>query len=208
MPFNENLIILLSILMALVTGCAASHTKIPVDMASVQPGTQVTFKGEPVKLLGTPISIGKPLPSVDLVDAMTMSNVDLSREKGSVLLLSVVPSLDTPVCEEQTHYLGEKGNALAQGVKRIVISRDTPFAQKRFARESKLTHLQFLSDYRQGDFARSTGLLTEGLMLFARSVIVVDRDGIVRYIQVVPEMSHLPNMDRAFEKVNELARNG
>ena len=192
----------------LVFGCATSQPKIPVDMASAQPGDQVMFQGKPVKLLGPPISIGKPLPSVDLVDAMTMSNVDLYKERGSVLLLSIVPSLDTPVCEAQTHYLGEKGNNLPLSVSRIVISRDTPFAQKRFAKEAKLTNLQYLSDYKQGDFGRATGLLTEGMMLFARSVIVVDRTGIVRYIQVVPEMTHLPNMDKAFEKAAELAKSG
>ncbi|MGA2516146.1 MAG: redoxin family protein [Thermodesulfobacteriota bacterium] len=130
----------------LVFGCATSQPKIPVDMASAQPGDQVMFQGKPVKLLGPPISIGKPLPSVDLVDAMTMSNVDLYKERGSVLLLSIVPSLDTPVCEAQTHYLGEKGNNLPLSVSRIVISRDTPFAQKRFAKEAKLTNLQYLSD--------------------------------------------------------------
>jgi thiol peroxidase len=97
---------------------------------------------------------------------------------------------------------------LPKEVKRIVISRDTPFAQKRFSKEAKLANLQYLSDYKQGDFARSTGLLTEGLMLFARSVIVVDRKGIVRYIQVVPEMTHLPDMDKAFEKAIELTREG
>jgi len=192
----------------LVIGCATTQPKIPVDMASSQPGTQVTFKGNPVKLLGSPISIGKPLPSVALVDAMTMNGVDLSKEKGSVLLLSIVPSLDTPVCDEQTHYLGEKGYVLPKDVRRVVISRDTPFAQKRFANEAKLTSLQYLSDYKQGDFARSTGLLTEGLMLFARSVIVVDKKGIVRYIQVVPEMTHLPDMNKAFEKAVELAKEG
>jgi thiol peroxidase len=145
---------------------------------------------------------------VELTDAMTMNRVDLSKQGGSVLLLSIVPSLDTPVCEEQTHYLGEKGNEVPKDVKRIVISRDTPFAQKRFAKEAKLTNLEYLSDYKQGDFARSTGLLTEGLMLFARSVIVVDKQGIVRYIQVVPEMSHLPDLDKAFEKANELLKEG
>ncbi len=190
----------------LVFGCATTQPKIPMDMASAQPGDQVTFQGKPVKLLGSPISVGKPLPSVDLVDAMTMSDVDLSKERGSVLLLSIVPSLDTPVCDAQTHYLGEKGNDLSPTVKRIVISRDTPFAQKRFAKEAKLTNLQYLSDYKQGDFARGTGLLTEGMTLFARSVIVVDRRGIVRYIQVVPEMTHLPHMDKAFEKAAELAK--
>ena len=201
-------VIFMSFFMILIFACATTQPKIPMDRASATPGDQVNFRGKPVKLLGAPVTVGKSLTSVALVDAMNMGNVDLSKERGSVLLLSIVPSLDTPVCEEQTHYLGEKGGMLPKEVKRIVISRDTPFAQKRFAREAKLTDLQYLSDYKQGDFARSTGLLTEGLMLFARSVIVVDRKGVVRYIQVVPEMTHLPDMDKAFEKSLELAKEG
>ncbi len=203
---RKNLIILVCFFTFLVFSCATTHPKIPIDIASTQPGGQVNFKGKPIKLLGSPITVGKPLPSVELVDAITMNNVDLSKERGSVLLLSIVPSLDTPVCEEQTHSLGEKGNTLPSGVKRIVISRDTPFAQKRFAREAKLTNLQYFSDYKQGDFARSTGLLTEGLMLFARSVIIVDKQGTVRYIQVVPEMTHLPDMEKAFQEAIKLER--
>ncbi len=140
------------------------------------------------------------------VDAMTMKAIDLSKEKGSILFLSIVPSLDTLVCEEQTHYLGERGDMLPKEVKRIVISRDTPFAQKRFANEVKLRNLQYLSDYKQGDFGRSTGLLTEGLMLLARSIVIVDQEGIVRYIQVVPEMTHLPDMEKAFKKAEELSK--
>jgi thioredoxin-dependent peroxiredoxin len=208
MGFNTNPLIVLFFSMFLVFGCAATQPKTPIDMASVQPGTQVVFKGKAVHLLGSPLTVGKSLPSVELVDAMSMNNVDLSKERGSVLLLSIVPSLDTPVCEAQTHYLGEAGIGVPKRVKRIVISRDTPFAQKRFAKEAKLANLQYLSDYKQGDFARSTGLLTEGLMLFARSVIVVDKQGIVQYIQVVPEMSHLPDLDRAFAKAKELAGEG
>jgi len=177
-----------------------------MDWASSQPGTQVSYRGNPVKLLGSPVSVGKPLPSAEVVDAMTMKEMDLSKERGSVLLLSIVPSLDTAVCEEQTHYLGEKGDRLPGNVRRIVISRDTPFAQKRFAKEAKLTDLQYLSDYKQGDFGRSTGLLIDGSMLLARSVIIVDKEGTVRYIQVVPEMSHLPDMEKAFEKAIELAK--
>jgi thiol peroxidase len=177
-----------------------------MDWASSQPGTRVSSRGNPVKLLGSPVSIGNPLPSVEVVDAISMKGVDLSKEQGSVLILSIVPSLDTRVCEEQTHYLGEEGDKLPKAVRRIVISRDTPFAQKRFAKEAKLEDLQYLSDYRQGDFARSTGLLMEGSMLLARSVIIVDKEGIVRYIQVVPESSHLPHMERAFEKAMELAK--
>lgn len=202
---SKNSLIIFCILF-LVFGCASTQQNIPVDRASSEPGTQVTSRGNGVKLLGSPISTGKLLPSVELVDAITMKGVDLSKERGSVLLLSIVPSLDTRVCEEQTHYLGEKGERLPKDVKRIVISRDTPFAQKRFAKEAKLTNLQYLSDYKQGDFGRSTGLLTEGPMLLARSVFLVDKQGFVRYIQVVPEQSHLPDMEKAFEKAMELAK--
>lgn len=207
MRFNTNIRIALCSLI-MVLGCATTKQRIPTDMTSVQPGTEVVLKGKPIHLLGTPITIGRPLPSVELVEAMSMRNVNLSSERGSVLLLSIVPSLDTPVCEAQTHYLGEKGTALPKAVKRIVISRDTPFAQARFAKQAKLTNLEYLSDYKQGDFARSMGLLTEGLMVFARSVIVVDKQGIVRYIQVVPEMSHLPDLDKAFAKAKELIGEG
>jgi thiol peroxidase len=203
---KKSVIIFLSFIMFMASGCATPQPRIPMDLASSQPGTQVSYRGNPMKLLGSPVSVGKPLPSVEVVDAMSMKGVDLSKERGSVLILSIVPSLDTPVCEEQTHYFGEKGDRLPGSVRRIVISRDTPFAQKRFAKEAKLTDLQYLSDYKQGDFGRSTGLLTEGLMLLARSVVIVDKEGTVRYIQVVPEMSHLPDMEKAFEKATELAK--
>ena len=203
-----KILILTLALVFLSVGCATTSPKVPIDTASAQPGGQVTLRGKPVKLLGSPISVGKPLPPVERVEAMNLNGVDLSKERGSVLLLSIVPSLDTRVCEAQTHFLGEQGNMLPKGVKRIVISRDTPFAQKRFAKEAKLTNIEYLSDYKQGDFGRSTGLLTEGPMLLARSVILVDKKGIIRYIQVVPETSHLPDMDRAFQKAIELAKEG
>ena len=108
---SKNCLIIFSILF-LVYGCAPNKPTIPMDQASSKPGAQVTFKGNSLNLLGSPLSVGKPLPSVELVDAMTMKPVDLSKEKGSLLFLSIVPSLDTPVCEEQTHYLGEKGGRL------------------------------------------------------------------------------------------------
>jgi thiol peroxidase len=85
-------------------------------------------------------------------------------------------------------------------VKRIAISRDTPFAQARFAKEAKLEDIQYLSDYKEGAFGRSTGLLIEGPRLLARSILLVDKQGIVRYIQVVPDITHLPDMEKAIEK--------
>jgi len=86
----------------------------------------------------------------------------------------------------------------------MTISRDTPFAQKRFAKEAKLTNLQYLSDYKEGEFGKGTGLLTEKTMLLARSIVLVDKKGTIRYIQVVPEITRLPDMEKAFQKAMEL----
>jgi len=198
--------LMMAIFLSLLIGCATTQTKVPVDEFSVEPGTSVALKGQSFKLLGTPITVGKTLPSVGLRDANTMAKVDLSTMRGSVLFLSIVPSLDTPVCDAQTHYLGEEGDKLSPEIKRITISRDTPFAQKRFAKEAKLTDLQYLSDHGDASFGRSTGLLIDDLMLLSRSVILVDREGKVRYIQVVPEITHLPDMEKAFQKAEELQR--
>jgi len=185
-------------------GCAF-QAKPPVDRMSVEPGGSVSFRGNRLPLLGTPISVGKPLPSVPLVDAMTTKDVDLGNERGKVLFLSIVPSVDTKVCEAQTHYLGEEGDRLPSEVRRITISRDLPFAQKRFAEEAKLTDIQYLSDYKAGDFGKAAGLLVGELKLLARSVVIVDKKGVVRYIQIVPEIAHLPDMERAFMTAEQLA---
>lgn len=201
---RKTLSIILPVFMVLLFGCGQTRPDIPVDEGSVEPGSTVARKGKPFKLLGTPIAVGDTLPSVQLRDAATMEKVDLSTLRGSILFLSIVPSLDTPVCDAQTHYLGEEGDKLPQQIKRITISRDTPFAQKRFAKEAKLTDLQYLSDLGEAAFGRSTGLLIDDLMLLSRSVILVDKEGTVRYIQVVPDFTHLPDMERAFEKAEEL----
>ena len=201
---RKTLSIILPVFMVLLLGCGQTRPDIPVDEGSVAPGSTVARKGKPFKLLGEPIAVGDTLPSVQLRDATTMEKVDLSNMRGSILFLSIVPSLDTTVCDAQTHYLGEEGDKLPQQIKRITISRDTPFAQKRFAKEAKLTDLQYLSDHGEAAFGRSTGLLIDDLMLLSRSVILVDKEGTVRYIQVVPDFTHLPDMEKAFEKAEEL----
>jgi thiol peroxidase len=201
---RKTLLTILPVFMLLLIGCVQTKPDIPVDQGSIEPGSSVAMKGKPFKLLGTPIAVGDTLPSVQLREATTMKKVDLSTMRGSILFLSIVPSLDTPVCDAQTHYLGEQGDKLPKQIKRITISRDTPFAQKRFAKEAKLTDLQYLSDHGEGAFGRSTGLLIDDLMLLSRSVILVDRAGKVRYIQVVPDITHLPDMEMAFQEAEEL----
>ena len=183
-----------------LNACTTKQPTMAIDSNSVVPGTQVTKQGEKLALAGTGIEVGQRLPDTSLVDAATMKTVNLNDYHGRVLFLSIVPSIDTKVCETQTHYLGEQGDKLPATVKRITVSRDTPFAQARFAREAKLEDIQYLSDYKEGAFGRSIGLLIDGPRLLARSVIIVDKQGIVRYIQVVPEITHLPNMEEAFTK--------
>ncbi len=188
-------------------GCTGGQkAAMQVDHDSIDPGEPITRKGQPLQLLGSLVTIGQGLPETMLTDASTMKSVNLAEMRGQVLFLSVVPSVDTKVCEIQTHFLGEEGDKLPKGIQRITISRDTPFAQKRFAEEAKLTDLQYLSDYKQGDFGRSTGLLIDDLMLLARSVIIVDQKGVVRYIQVVPEITHLPDMEAAFAEAEKLLK--
>jgi len=190
----------------LLIGCAA-HIDYKVDKQSADPGGAVTLLGSQIRLTGKPLHVGSPLPSVKLLDANEQNLVDISALKGSVLFLNIVPSLDTKVCEAQTHYLGKQGNRMPPQVKRIVISRDSPFAQMRFAQEAKLEHLLYLSDQARGSFGKATGLLMQNdLMLDTRAVIVADRNGVVRYIQVVPEITYLPDMETAFQRAEELAR--
>lgn len=188
-----------------LSACSTRQTPLAIDSASVVPGTQVTRQGVQLDLTGNGIELGQSLPKTVLVDSTTMKEIDLNDYQGSVLFLSIVPSIDTKVCEAQTHYLGEQGDTLPAAVKRIAISRDTPFAQARFAKEAKLEDIQYLSDYKEGTFGRSIGLLIDSSRLLARSVIVVDKQGIVRYIQVVPDISHLPDMEQAFTTATALA---
>jgi thiol peroxidase len=189
---------------AFLAACATTQGNIITDTESVSPGTQVSKKGVSLPLTGTAVEIGQQLPETKLVEMRTMKEVNLNDYRGSVLFLSIVPSIDTKVCEAQTHFIGEEGDVLPATIKRIAISRDTPFAQARFAKEAKLEDIQYLSDYKEGAFGRSTGLLMDGPRFLARSVLLIDKQGVVQYIQVVPDITHLPNMDKAFAKAIEL----
>ena len=197
---------LLFAMLLFLTACAARTPEIPIDSRSIEPGTEVMRGSDSFKLLGSPLRVGDPLPSVFLFNRRLQS-VDLASFKGEVLLISVVPSLDTQVCERQTRMLVEGSDILPETVKRITISRDLPFAQNRF---SELVPGQgeqyYLSDYAEANFGRATGLLIDQIHLLARAVIVVDREGIVRYLQVVPTITHLPDLKKGMEVAARLSR--
>src|SRR6266540_6448369 len=193
---------------ALILGGCASFTykDLPVskDSANAGSGNTVTFKGSPVKLEGTAIKVGDTPHDAKLATG-DLKLVNLTEGKSKVRIISIVPSLDTKVCEQQTHYLSEKNRGLDRDVQLITVSVDTPFAQKRFAEEANIRNVTFLSDYRGGDFGRAHGLLVPDLHLLARSVMVVDKDNVIRYLQVVPELASMPDMERAFEEARKVA---
>ena len=159
---------------------------------------KVTLRGNPLTLMGEPLQVGQTLPEVSLPD-LSLTRVDLKSLKGKITILSVVPSLDTPTCEEQTHILSEKNGGLDQTVRLVTLSRDLPFAQKRFAKEAKINNILFLSDYRDAGFGNASGLLIEENRLLARAVMVLDGDGVIRYLEIVPELSQLPDMHTVFD---------
>ncbi len=164
---------------------------------------QVSLRGQPLTLWGNDLQVGKTLPQVSLPDG-SLNMVELSTLKGKVTLVSVVPSLDTPTCEEQTHILSEKNGGLDQTVNLVTISRDLPFAQTRFAKKAKMDNIRFLSDYRDAEFGKASGLLMKENRLLARAVMVLDRSGVIRYLEIVPELSALPKMQEAFEFARNL----
>ena len=166
-------------------------------------GQEVTLKGKPLTLMGEKMQVGQTLPTVLLPD-LGLNMIGLQSFKGKVTILSVVPSLDTPTCDKQTHMLSEENKGLDQTANLVTISRDLPFAQKRFAKETNIHNIQFLSDYREAEFGKSTGLLIEENRLLARAIIVLDRDGIIRYLEVVPELARLPKMVIAMEFAQSL----
>ena len=163
----------------------------------------ITLGGKPLTLMGEKLQTGKMLPTVLLPD-LGLNMVDLQSFKGKVTLLSVVPSLDTPTCDKQTHILSEENKGLDKIANLITISRDLPFAQKRFATKTKIQNITFLSDYRDAQFGKSTGLLIEENRLLARAIIILDPEGTVRYLEIVSELSKLPDMEKAMEFARSL----
>jgi thiol peroxidase len=196
----------LSVTLATLWGSPAwSDDEMAVAKGSVTPGDgqSVTFKGNPLPLTGTPIKVGEPLPAATLTGA-GLAPVNIAQPTGKVRIISVVPSLDTPTCDAQTHELSEKDPALANSIEMVTVSMDLPFAQQRWARAAKVKNVTFLSDYKTGEFGTNTGLLIVPLHLLARSVIVTDKDGVVRYVQVVPEITELPDMQAAINAAKGL----
>ena len=163
----------------------------------------VTFKGTPLTLVGSEVKVGSKAPEFQGL-AQDLSPVTLAGLKGKTLLISVTPSLDTPVCDQQAKRFNEEAATLP-GVEILNISMDLPFAQKRWCGVSRADRIMTVSDHKDASFGTAWGTLIKELRLLARAVFVVDKGGIVRYAEYVPEVTAHPNYDAALAAVRALA---
>jgi thiol peroxidase len=164
----------------------------------------IKFKGNPLTLIGGETRIGDKLPDCRLM-GNDLSPVQLSSFSNKIRVISCVPSLDTPVCDLQTKRFNEEAGKFGPEVVVITVSMDLPFAQKRWCGSSDAQNIVTLSDYITADFARSLGILIKELRLFARAVFVVDKQGIISYVQLVNEITDQPNYEEVLKAVKELS---
>jgi thiol peroxidase len=167
----------------------------------------VTFKGTPMTLAGQAVKVGQPAPDFKLHyfegGLKTLTPGDL---KGKPTFLSVVPSLDTPVCQAQTKKFNEELSALGDKVNAVTVSLDLPFAMNRFCGAESIKNMRVASDYQDRSFGQNWGMLIEELKLLARGVFVLDKDGKVIYAEQVKEVADHPNYDAALSALKAQAQ--
>lgn len=187
----------ITLLSILIISACAHKPKMKVNKNNIKPGTKVTAAGNELNLHKGSIKKGD-----DFTKIIAQTNGKKLEKKVSII--NIVPSIDTPVCEEQTHILGESD--IHPAVELISISRDLPMAQERFAKLAKLENITYISDYKDASFGKNTGLLIKENALLTRGVIVLDDQGKIHYMQFVDDITQLPDMKKAIKIANELAK--
>nr|WP_320116912.1 thiol peroxidase [uncultured Desulfuromonas sp.] len=163
----------------------------------------ITFKGNPVTLVGPDINVGDKAPDFKVVDN-GLQPVTLESAKGKVQLIAVVPSIDTGVCDTMTRKFNQDAAALPDNVAVYTISVDLPFAQGRWCGNAGIERVKTLSDYQERSFGLAYGLLIDELKLLARAVYVVDAEGKVAYREIVSEVTSEPDYEAALNAVKAL----
>jgi thiol peroxidase len=164
----------------------------------------VTFQGNPLTAIGCKLNIGDKAPEFAIL-ANDLSTVHLSDSAGKIRLVSVVPSLDTPVCDMQTRNFNQKLEALGEHVVGYTVSADLPFAQARWCGAAGMKRMQTLSDHRDMAFGTAYGTHIKELRLESRAVFVIDGSGTVQYLEYVKEITQQPDYDAALEAAQRLA---
>ncbi len=165
--------------------------------------SRIRFNGRPVHVAGNKVKPGDKAPNFVLVDK-DLKPVSLGQFRGKVVILSVFPSLDTPVCATQNRKFNEAATQLSDDIVILGISVDLPFAQARFCAAEGIDRVITLSDYMYREFGTKYGFLIDEYKLLARGVIVIDKEGIVRYVEYLPEVTDEPNYEAALEAAKKL----
>lgn len=163
----------------------------------------ITMKGQPLTLPGKEVKVGEQAPDFEVL-ANDMSAVKLSSYRGKVCVISSVPSLDTSVCDIMTRRFNQEAVNLVDDVVVLTISMDLPFAQKRWCGAADVKNVQTLSDHRDASFGNAFGMLIKELRLLARAVFVVDKEGIVRHVQIVSELTNEPDYEAVLQAVRDI----
>lgn len=164
--------------------------------------TQVTLQGNPLTLSGPQPKPGDNAPDFTVLDT-ELQPVHLSDYAGKVVILSSVPSLDTPVCDMETRHFNTEAASLSEDIVILTISVDLPFAQKRWCGASGVEQVKTLSDHRDLSFGEHYGLVITELRLLARCVMVVDRQGALRYRELIPEIADEPDYDAVLKAARD-----
>lgn len=165
----------------------------------------VHFKGNPLTLEGGTLEIGAKAPDFSVV-AQDMKEVTLADYEGKVKVITTFLSLDTATCDLQVKEFNKRATELSPDVVVLGISKDLPFAQKRFCETFKIDKVNVLSDYKTSSFGLNFGLLIKELNLLARSVLILDRNNNLRYLQLVDEASHPPDYEDALKNLEEVMK--
>lgn len=166
---------------------------------------KVTFGGKPVTLVGTHRKAGEKAPEFVVID-QALNPVKSETFDGKVRIYSVFPSVDTSVCSLQNKRFNKEASALGDGVVIVSVSVDLPFAQKRFCAAEGIDRVHVFSDYKNLDFGKKYGFVIDELRLLARGVVVVDKQGVIRYIEYVPEIGHEPDYEKTLDIVRKLIK--
>jgi thioredoxin-dependent peroxiredoxin len=164
---------------------------------------KITFKGNPMTLVGADLKVGDAAPDFTLVDN-SLTPVNLASYAGKIKVISAVPSLDTPVCDTETRRFNQEAAGLPADVAVLTVSVDLPFAQKRWCGAAGIDKVVTLSDYRDRSFGLAYGVVIDELKLLSRSIFVVDRNNTIRYIQHVPEVTQEPDYAAVIAAVRQL----
>ena len=163
----------------------------------------ITMKGNPLTLVNNLPQVGQSAPGFEVV-GNDLLPVKLSSFRGKVCVISSVPSLDTPICDMQTRRFNQEAENLGPDTSILTISMDLPFAQKRWCGASGVERVVTLSDHRQAEFGTGYGVLIKELRLLARAVFIVDREGIVQYVQLVKEVAEEPDYNAVLDALKKV----